>query len=103
MANGYHVEKLAATVSDLATGPGRIKERLENAATSFVKVSGGTGNLPPAIQAEYILLLNRLSSVKSPNGNIKATIAQMNEEEAVSIAKGIIGLYFTALLLEKYP
>lgn len=85
---GYAAEKLWEAVHMLASGAGRIQERLEDAAASVAKASGAKGDMPPDLCAKYDSTLAQLTAV----GAFRATIEQMSEADACICASQILDL-----------
>ena len=90
----YAVEKLWQAVHKLVSGPGRIKERLEEAAANVAMAAGARSAMSSDLRAEYDSTWSLLIAI-APKGNegaVRATISQMSEEEAGGIASRILNV-----------
>ena len=87
----YAKEKMGVAVWILATSPGRIKERLFGSAIEVCIVEDA---MPPAYLSEYESIVRSLNSqpAQAEEGTINATLAVMDEDQAVDIAKRICEL-----------
>jgi hypothetical protein len=94
----YGNEKLWEAVHKLALGAGRMKERLEAATAHIAMASGARRTMSPALRAKFDKIWARLTAVAAPGdgGSVRATIAQMSEEEACKIASEILDLVYKA-------
>jgi hypothetical protein len=93
-ADEYALEKLMQAVDALATGSGRVQERLANAAIHLVPVR------PEDISDEdlrraFIGVMDDLSyaQVEGDEGRILATMKITSDEDARAIACRIVDLY----------
>lgn len=86
----YAKEKMDTAVWILSTSPGRIKDRLFAAAIEVFLVRDA---MPSAYRSEYELIMTSLDNQPDQGeGTIKATVAVMDEDQAVDIAKRICEL-----------
>ena len=88
----YAKEKMEWATWVLATHPGSVKERLFGA---YLEIHLIQDAIPPEYQDEYQCILRDMNNPDQPNegeGTVKATLAAMDEEQAVDIAKRIHGL-----------
>jgi hypothetical protein len=91
----YALEKLADALYALATGSGRVQERLGDAAIFLIRVR------PEDISDEnlrriFIGVMDDLSYAQAQGGgegNIRATMRLTDDEDARSIARRILELY----------
>ena len=91
----YALEKLADALYALATGSGRVQERLGDAAIFLIRVR------PEDISDEnlrriFIGVMDDLSyaqAQRGDEGNIRATMRLTDDEDARSIARRILELY----------
>ena len=91
----YALEKLTDAVDALATGAGRVQERLGHAAIHLVRVR------PEDISDENLRrvfagLMDDLSYAQAQGGdegNIRATMRLTDDEDARAIARRIVDLY----------
>jgi hypothetical protein len=94
MSATYAYEKFWVGVQTLATGSGRIKERLESAYVhSLIRVNpedlpGDLGIRFNSIQDE----ITKLPAVRD-EGTAAATLKEMSEERACQIAKELVEIY----------
>ncbi|HEY0875551.1 MAG TPA: hypothetical protein VGD94_18890 [Vicinamibacterales bacterium] len=96
----YTREKLGAAVQKLATGKGRIKERLNEAAVELVMVDDKVFTETKDIYYEapnyWKRIMDALTAAKTgaPNqtGIFASSIEQMTEEEAAQVAQSIVSL-----------
>jgi hypothetical protein len=93
-ADEYALEKLMQAVDALATGSGRVQERLANAAIHLVPVR------PEDISDEdlrraFLGVMDDLSyaQVEGDEGRILATMKITSDEDARAIARRIVDLY----------
>ena len=93
MADGFYAkEKMEWAVWILATQPGRVKERLFGA---YLQIHVIGEHMPSEYREEYQRILRDMNNPNQPDegeGTVKATLAAMDEEQAVHIAKRIHGL-----------
>jgi hypothetical protein len=97
MSIGYACEKLWEAVHDLALGPGRVKDRLDSAA-KYVAMAAGARHDFADFRTEYEAVWARLTAVhaRGDEGAVRATLAQMSEDEACEIASQILDLAYKA-------
>ena len=90
--NLYPLEKFGQAVSSLATGPGRIRERLMSAYLAFQPVRGD--DLPRDLRGDYVWIMDMLASQEAvgTEGTVQATLNSMDESTAVEIAQRIYSL-----------
>ncbi len=88
----YVHEQLSDAVQKLATGPGRIEERLLDAAVAFITLS--SRDFPNHLKGDFEEHRRRLTSVKAQGAesDLIATLSQMTEDEAVGLAGAIVRL-----------
>ena len=89
-------EKLWQAIDTLATNGGTLQERLANAAISLCGVYlPSEGDLPKKCQEEFKSIIQDLTKepAKSDEGRIQATIWEMSDQEAKSVAERILNLY----------
>lgn len=94
----YSIEKLGDTVNTLATGKGRIKERLVYSyARSLALVDPNA--LPNDLKTMFLKVKEDLTSTPAvaDEGSVRATVNMMDEDKAVEIAGIILGIYFSVL------
>jgi hypothetical protein len=93
MWENYGKEKFSAAVRTLATGKGRIQERLIEAFQydlSYVKDE----NVPEELRDEVRELMAAATSIPGNDGRLAATISRLTEDEAVEMAKLIMSLHY---------
>ena len=98
----YAIEKLGDTIDSLAVGKGRIKERLLAAyirSLLLVDVKA----LPEEAQDMLLQVKAELTSVKpvGDDGSVKATLDTMSEDQAVELAKKILGIYYRTISFDQ--
>ena len=81
----YARERMGVAVWMLATGPGRIRERLSKAAVEVYRIGDA---MPPEHQSEY----QSIRSVLTGHQTVEATVTLMDERQAVEVAKRICEL-----------
>ncbi len=88
----YVHEKLSNAVQKLATGPGRIEERLFDAAVAFITLS--PHDFPNHLKGDFEKLRRRLTSVKAQGAesDLIATLSQMSDDDAVGLAGATVRL-----------
>jgi hypothetical protein len=94
----YSIEKLGDTVGTLATGKGRIKERLADSfAHSFALVDPYA--FPDELKTMILEVKKDLTSISpvGDEGHVRATLNRMDEDRAVQIANIILGIYYSVL------
>ncbi len=94
MKNFYQREKFTNAVSDLATSPKSIQQRVCDAYLhSLIHVS--VDSLPEEIQKQFQDMNERLtkSEPEGDEGSVKATTRDMSEDEASEIATEIWNMY----------
>ncbi len=93
----YASEKLWQAVHELALGRGGIKDRLQ-AAAKYVAMAAGAKHDFADFRAEYEGVWARLTAVaaQKDEGAVRATLAQMSEEDACDIANQILALAYKA-------
>ena len=87
----YAKEKMGVAVWILATSPDRIKGRLSEAAIEVCKIRSA---MPSAYLSEYEAIVRSLTNqpAQAEEGTISANLAEIDEDQAVDIAKGICEL-----------
>ena len=87
----YAKEKMGVAVWILATSPDRIRGRLSEAAIEVCKVRNA---MPSAYLSEYESIVRSLTSqpAQEGEGTINTTLAVIDEDQAVDIAKRICEL-----------
>jgi hypothetical protein len=95
---GYAAEKLAEAVEALALGAGRINSRVEEAAAWVAQASAAKSHMPRDLGAKYDALWARLTAVhaQGDEASVRATLSQMSEQEACSLANQIVDVAFMA-------
>ena len=91
----YAYEKFSAAVHTLATGPGRINERLLYAYLAMVALSPEdfpAGDLRTDYQRLYAALTPK--EAKRDEGKVKATLDEMGEDDAVELAELICDMEY---------
>ena len=85
----YALEKLADALYALATGSGRVQERLGDAAIFLIRVR------PEDISDENLrrVFAGVMDDLSYEEGNIRATMRLTDDEDARSIARRILELY----------
>ena len=94
MSIGYAHEKLLVAVQSLATGTGRINERLRGAVLSFIPLI--PDDFPEVeLRRKFMGVVDDLTfqQAKGNEGNIAATLGITSEEDASAIARRIFELY----------
>ncbi|MFQ5938585.1 MAG: hypothetical protein ACE5KL_00750 [Alphaproteobacteria bacterium] len=94
----YVHEKLSNAVQKLATGTGRIEERLFDAAVAFITLP--PRDFPNHLKGDFEKLRRRLTSVKAlgadkaqrAESDLIATLSQMSDDDAVGLAGAIVRL-----------
>ncbi|MXY20408.1 MAG: hypothetical protein F4Y49_03630 [Dehalococcoidia bacterium] len=90
MADGFYAkEKLEWAVWTLATHPGSVRERLFGA---YLEIHLIQDAIPSEYREEHRRILrdmNNPDQTDEGEGTVKATLAAMDEEQAVDIAKRI--------------
>jgi hypothetical protein len=95
MSIEYAHEKLMQAVDALATGAGRVQERLHNAAIVLVRLQ--PNDFPEGeLRRTFIGVLDDLTfeQATGDEGHIAATLRLTNDEDARAIAGRILHLYF---------
>ena len=89
----YTWEKFHAAIETL-TGPGTIKERLGDAFL-YSLLMLKPEDLPEHLQSDFQQLCDDLSRVQASGdeGNIKATVKVMSDDEASTHVKKIVSMY----------
>jgi hypothetical protein len=110
MSTNYTQEKLWQAVEGLATGVGRIQERLDSAARhALIRLQHGGGELAfqghPELQARFDRLLDRLTSTppRGDEGSIAASTRTLTDDEGRELAKEIFSLFCAATDLASIP
>ena len=99
MSVSYVIEKYGEAVVVLATKPGRVQERLRHAYNRIAWVPYKA--LAPDLQEEFECLHEIMTRVPSRGeGPVEATTSAMSDEEAETVARGMLDLYF--VLLRRY-
>lgn len=96
----YTVEKLYLATLGLSTGIGDINERLENAAVGLSVLSNPKVDMPDTIRIDFDALWSELTARESEEpgeGTIRATVRQLDPEDARELAERICNMYFDAL------
>ncbi len=90
----YALGKFADAVYTLATSPGDVKERLQQAFLFLLPVR--VDDLPPALRANHKWVMDTLTKKHDPygsaNGDLLATLKGMHKTTGVAIAKRIVDL-----------
>ncbi len=94
MSLDYASEKLAVAVDTLATGLGRIQERLADAYTSSVMRIEPERDLPAQLWREFNAIAAVMTSAEpvGDEGSIEASASRMSDGEAQSVAEAILKL-----------
>lgn len=94
----YAREKLGDTVDTLATGKGRIKERLE-AAYVWSLIHVDPNALPDEARTMLLEVREELTRVPAvgDEGSVRATLSKMDEDRAVELVKIILDIYYRVL------
>ena len=90
----YALEKLGDAVHALATGAGRVQERLGEAATRLDPIS--RDELPDDEMMRRMLLVGITDDLKfeqGKDGRLLATLRNLNDEDASALAGRILELY----------
>jgi hypothetical protein len=91
----YALEKLTDAVDALATGAGRVQERLGHAAIHLVRVR--PEDIPDEnLRRVFAGVMDDLSYAQAQGddeGNIRATMRLTDDEDARAIARRIVDLY----------
>lgn len=90
----YAWEKSYLAVRGMATGTTNLQSRVGNAFTASLCLLNRE-NVTPDIFRRVGEVRNRLTCVpaKAGEGNVAATIANMTDEEATSVAEEIVDIY----------
>ncbi len=94
----YTHEKLGSAVNTLATGRGRIKERLNDAVSDLVMVDADVFELPEidrdarSFWSKIWGALNTVQIADPKVGTAAASIDRMSEEDAANVAQQIVSL-----------
>jgi hypothetical protein len=91
----YALEKLADPVAALATGSGRVRDRLFEASTYLIRVR--PEDIPDEdLRRTFIGVMDEDLSYAQPQGDegrILATLRLTNDDEACAIARRILDLH----------
>jgi hypothetical protein len=96
MSIGYMWEVLYRGTRSLASGTGRIQERLEDTFIYMAgRLTGPNMDLPAdlEVRAQEIIRRGTCMPAKGDEGTIAATCRSMSDQEAVSLAEEIVSLY----------
>lgn len=102
MSIGYAVEKLSDAIYSLATGTGRIQERLEGAAEVLLRLK--PDDFPDEeLRRTFNGITDDLTyeQPQGEEGRIAATLRVTSDEDARAIAKRILALYHAADHIER--
>jgi hypothetical protein len=97
----YAIEKLHLAVSTLV-GAGSVRERLAEAYLQHLTPVSAK-DFPEEFRDEYREIITALSSVPveyEGQGRVRSTLNAMSDEEAVLLARRLVGLYYD--LVEYY-
>ena len=92
--SNYAKQKLNRTIRILATGRGRIRDRLVKAFTSEFHVLQAE-HFPKELRTEIEEirgLLTRVEAETSEEGRVHASVRDLTEDEAVTVARRIVEL-----------
>jgi hypothetical protein len=95
MSLGYAKEKLRDAVDSLATGAGRVQERLSYAAMVLIRLR--PDDFPEGeLRRTFIGVLDDLTFDQAigEEGSIAATLNRTSDDDARAIARRILNLYF---------
>jgi hypothetical protein len=94
MALNYVQEKFSKAVRALAVGRGRINERLGDACIE-VSIVWPSDSVPEGLRPDVKELMERVTKIQDgEKGAIRATIDEMDEDEAVELAELILALEY---------
>jgi hypothetical protein len=96
MGIGYTQEKLMQAVASLATGAGRVQERLMSAAIVLIRLR--PDDFPEGeLRRTFIGVRDDLTfeQATGDEGDIAATLSRTSDEDARAIAHRILNLYFS--------
>src|SRR5437870_155989 len=96
MSIDYADEKYAVAVHSLATGPGRVQERLHSAAMSLTRLQEGDDLPDPEMRAEHKAIMAMLTTVKHDpheRGLFQVTLDAMSDDDAHDLAERILNLF----------
>jgi hypothetical protein len=88
----YALEKLVEAVHCLATGPGRVQERLAEAMTFLIRVR--PEDVPDELRRQLIGIKDDLT-FDQPSGSesrLEATLGRLSNEDASAIAARVLDL-----------
>ena len=93
---GYLYEKLGQAVQVLATGLGRLRERMVDALAAFITI--GRSDFPEELRRDFTDLIERARAVKAEGaeGDYAATLSRMSDEDVVGLANTIMRLEMQA-------
>lgn len=92
---GYTWEKMYNAINCLVVGPGRIQERLCNAAVAAHIVLRDPEQFPPDLRELRAKVYSALTAVEHPHeGSFAASTRAMSDEEAMEIAEALLKIYF---------
>jgi hypothetical protein len=94
MKNYYPYEKFYNAINSMATSPKSLQNRIFSAYI-FNIIHVKVEDIPESAKAQFINIQDRLSSVKatSPEGDVAASVKDMSDEDAISIANDIFYVY----------
>lgn len=94
----YAREKLGDTVDTLATGKGRIKERLADSYGHSLALVDPNA-LPDETKTMLLKVREELTSIPAvgDEGSVRATLNRMDEDRAVQIVNIILDIYYSVL------
>ncbi len=95
------MERFEIAVQSLATGPGDVRSRLENAFLSIVVFQ--ENDLPKEIQKDFSWVVKSLTKKESRylnEGSLHSTLAQIKNVTGSKIAKRIFAMYKTIIRLK---
>ena len=96
MSVSYVIEKYGEAVVVLATKPGRVQERLRHAYNRIAWVPYTA--LAPDLQEEFERLRKTMPRVPSRGeGPVEATTSAMSDDDAETVARDMLDLYFVLL------
>ena len=94
MSVDYFHEKFSAAVQSMAASPESIQDRIADAYISQLHVLQ-PDELPDEIRMDFKIMVQQLTGAEplGNEGSVKASVNQMSEDDAVSVAQKIVHMY----------
>jgi hypothetical protein len=92
----YANEKLYSAIRYMVTNPRDLHERLHGAHSVFHVLSAHLADLPPDFRTRLENIFERFTreKAKGTEGNVRATLNVMSDEDAQELAGDIFDLYY---------